>query len=200
MPLKCAAILLILAMFATGARGQQPDGPINGHSAPLSSGSALPPVVPTGRPAVGLALEGGGALGLAHIGVLAWLEEHHIPIDRLSGTSMGALVAGLYASGRTPADMRAIAVSDAFLSVFTLQTPYADMNFRRRQDRREMSQAITLGLNHGIQARNAPTLVDVPHIFEGRAAHVLSPQPPLNPNSIHLAPCVPPTCCLRNRH
>jgi NTE family protein len=112
-------------------------------------------VAPAGRPAVGLALEGGGALGLAHIGVLQWLEEHHVPVDRLAGTSMGALVGGLYASGRTPAEMRAVAVSDAFTSVFTLQSPYADASFRRRQDRREIPQAITLGLQHGVQARNA---------------------------------------------
>ncbi|HTT25125.1 MAG TPA: patatin-like phospholipase family protein, partial [Candidatus Sulfotelmatobacter sp.] len=50
------------------------------------------------RPTVGVALEGGGALGLAHIGVLRWFEQHHIPIDYLSGNSMGALVGGMYAT------------------------------------------------------------------------------------------------------
>ena len=44
------------------------------------------------RMKVGVALEGGGALGLAHIGVLRWFEQHHIPIDYLSGNSMGGLV------------------------------------------------------------------------------------------------------------
>jgi NTE family protein len=43
------------------------------------------------RPRIGLVLEGGGALGLAHIGVIQWLEEHHIPVRYVSGTSMGAL-------------------------------------------------------------------------------------------------------------
>ncbi|MCL2659856.1 MAG: patatin-like phospholipase family protein, partial [Acidobacteriaceae bacterium] len=47
------------------------------------------------RPRIGLALEGGGALGFAHIGVLEWLEANHIPVDDLSGTSMGGLVGGL---------------------------------------------------------------------------------------------------------
>jgi NTE family protein len=116
---------------------------------------ALPAVQPPNRPAIGIALEGGGALGLAHVGVLKWLEEHHIPIDRIAGTSMGALVGGLYASGRTPAEMRSIALSDAFSTVFTLQTPYTESSFRRRQDRREVPQALVVGLKHGPQLRNA---------------------------------------------
>jgi len=43
-------------------------------------------------PKIGVALEGGGAMGLAHIGVLKWFEEHHIPVDYVAGTSMGGLV------------------------------------------------------------------------------------------------------------
>jgi hypothetical protein len=54
------------------------------------------------RAKIGMALEGGGALGLAHIGVLQWFEDHHIPVDYIAGTSMGGLVAGLYATGKTP--------------------------------------------------------------------------------------------------
>ena len=53
----------------------------------------------SGRPRVGVALSGGGALGLAHIGVLRYFEEHHIPIDDMAGTSMGGLVGGLYSAG-----------------------------------------------------------------------------------------------------
>ena len=44
------------------------------------------------RPRIGLVLEGGGALGLAHIGVIRYLEEHHVPVDLVAGTSMGGLV------------------------------------------------------------------------------------------------------------
>jgi len=51
------------------------------------------------RPRVGVALSGGGALGLAHIGVLRYFEEHHIPVDDVAGTSMGGLVGGLYSTG-----------------------------------------------------------------------------------------------------
>jgi NTE family protein len=115
----------------------------------------LPAIQPPNRPVIGLALEGGGALGLAHIGVIHWLEEHHIPVDRLAGTSMGALVGAFYASGQTPAQMRALALSDAFLGVFTLQTSYVDSSFRRRQDRRQNPAAVTIGLKHGLALRNA---------------------------------------------
>src|ERR1700758_1497386 len=60
------------------------------------------------RPRVGLALGGGGALGLAHIGVLQYFEEHHIPIDAVAGTSMGGLVGGLYATGLDSKQLRSI--------------------------------------------------------------------------------------------
>ncbi len=115
----------------------------------------LPPIVPAGRSVIGLVLEGGGAMGLAHIGVLQWLEENHIPVDRLSGTSMGALVGGLYASGRTVQELQAIATGDVLNSVFTLNTPYTDLSFRRRQDRRDLPQAIQLGLKGGVGLRNS---------------------------------------------
>jgi NTE family protein len=160
MPWKYAPTLLIAAVLAVACFGQQPsqvparqlDQPI---SASAAASSPLPAIEPAGRPIIGLALEGGGALGLAHVGVLQWFEEHHIPVDRIAGTSMGALVAGLYASGKSPAELRALAVSDAFTNVFTLQTPYADASFRRRQDRHDVPQAITIGLKDGPHIRNA---------------------------------------------
>ncbi len=117
--------------------------------------AALPSLAPAGRRSIGLALEGGGALGLAHIGVLAWFEEHHIPVDRIAGTSMGALVGGLYASGRSPAQIEQIASSEAFKDVFTLRPAYDDVNFRRRQDRRDLPQTLEFGLRGGISLRNA---------------------------------------------
>ena len=147
---KSAIILPAFALLTICAAAQAPANPV-----PASSGSALPAVQPPGRPAIGVALEGGGALGMAHIGVLQWLEEHRIPVDRISGTSMGSLVGAFYATGSTPAQMRALAVSDAFMHVFTLQTPYSDLSFRRRQDRRELPAALTVGLRHHLTLRNA---------------------------------------------
>ena len=60
---------------------------------------------PGPRPKIGLVLQGGGALGLAHVGVITWMEEHHIPIDYVAGTSMGGLVGGVYATGHNAAEM-----------------------------------------------------------------------------------------------
>src|ERR1700743_1848415 len=61
---------------------------------------------PGGRPKLGLVFEGGGALGLAHIGVIQYLEEHRIPVSYIAGTSMGGLVGGVYATGRNAAEVR----------------------------------------------------------------------------------------------
>ena len=69
--------------------------------------------VQTPRKGVALTLSGGGAKGLYHIGVIRALEENDIPIDYISGTSMGAIVAGLYAAGYSPAEMEAIVESGA---------------------------------------------------------------------------------------
>jgi NTE family protein len=63
---------------------------------------------------VGLVLSGGGAKGLAHVGVLKALEENNIPIDYLAGTSMGGVIAGCYAAGLTPNQIEEMVLSEAF--------------------------------------------------------------------------------------
>ena len=149
--LPSLAVSLLAALTAT-APAQQP---AQVAPAALPAQAPLPAIVPAGRPSIGIALEGGGALGLAHIGVLQWLEEHHIPIDRISGTSMGALVGGVYATGATPQQMQALAEGHPFLSVFTLQYRYTDLDYRRRQDREQLPQAFSVGMAHGPALRNA---------------------------------------------
>jgi NTE family protein len=63
---------------------------------------------------VGVVLSGGGAAGLAHIGVLKALEDNHIPIDYITGTSAGAMIGCMYAMGYTPAQMEALVRSKEF--------------------------------------------------------------------------------------
>ncbi|RLD63634.1 MAG: hypothetical protein DRJ01_03225 [Bacteroidetes bacterium] len=63
---------------------------------------------------VGLVLSGGGAKGIAHIGVIKALEENGIPIDYVAGTSMGAIIGGLYAIGLSPEEMKDLIKSDDF--------------------------------------------------------------------------------------
>ena len=68
---------------------------------------------------VGLVLSGGGAKGLTHIGIIRALEENHIPIDYIAGTSIGAIVGSLYAMGYSPDDMERLLKSDSFKRWYT---------------------------------------------------------------------------------
>jgi NTE family protein len=115
----------------------------------------LPPVVPAGRPSIGLVLDGGGALGLAHIGVLKWFEENRIPVDRITGTSMGSLIGALYATGRSAEEIEEVATGAELPNIFHLYVDYDQLNYRRREDRREMPGAVQLGLKGGISLRNS---------------------------------------------
>jgi len=104
---------------------------------------------PTPRPKIGLALEGGGALGEAHVGVLKWFEEHHIPIDYLAGTSMGGLVGGFYATGKPADQLERILHTANWPLLLGGATPYEDLSFRRKQDARAVPNSIQVGLKHG---------------------------------------------------
>ncbi len=103
------------------------------------------------RPKLGLVLEGGGALGLAHIGVLQWMEEHRIPVSYVAGTSMGGLVGGIYATGRSPAEVREITNGINWDDVLRGQTPFKDLSFRRKQDAHEVPNSLEFGLKKGLQ-------------------------------------------------
>src|SRR5690242_21912772 len=81
------------------------------------------------RPKIGLVLEGGSALGLAHIGVISWLEEHRIPISYIAGTSMGGLVGGMYATGKTPAQMHELVDNIHWGEVLRGETPLPVLNY-----------------------------------------------------------------------
>jgi NTE family protein len=103
------------------------------------------------RPKVGLVLEGGGALGLAHIGVIQWLEEHRIPVNYVAGTSMGGLVGGIYATGYSAAEVRELVETINWDQVLLGQTPYKDLSFRRKQDAVEYPNHLEFGLRKGLQ-------------------------------------------------
>lgn len=84
---------------------------------------------------VGLVLSGGGASGIAHIGVLKALEENHIPVDYITGTSIGALVGSLYAIGYSPEQLEALVKTEKFrnLSQGIIDQKYA-YYFKRTDD------------------------------------------------------------------
>src|SRR5271154_5308637 len=101
------------------------------------------------RPKIGVAFEGGGALGLGHVGVLEWLEKNHIPVDYVAGTSMGGLVGGLYATGNSPAEIRKLMHDINWDDVLRGRVPFQDLAFRRKEDQRAIPNYIELGLRHG---------------------------------------------------
>ena len=121
----------------------------------LSTGVSIPQEAPkpapAGRPKLGIVLEGGGALGLAHIGVLQWMEEHRIPVSYVAGTSMGGLVGGIYATGRSPAEVKEITNTINWDEVLRGQTPFQDLSFRRKQDAHEVPNSLEFGLRKGLQ-------------------------------------------------
>jgi NTE family protein len=110
-----------------------------------------PKPAPAGRPKLGIVLEGGGALGLAHIGVLQWMEENRIPVSYVAGTSMGGLVGGIYATGRSPAEVKEITNTINWDDVLRGQTPFQDLSFRRKQDAHEVPNSLEFGLRKGLQ-------------------------------------------------
>src|SRR5271167_2043116 len=92
-----------------------------------------PPSEPPPRPRIGLALSGGGALGLAEIGVIQWLEQNHIPVDRIAGTSMGSIIAAMYATGMTPAEIQNFAEGIDWNDALLPEPTYRQLGYRRKQ-------------------------------------------------------------------
>ncbi len=101
------------------------------------------------RPRIGLALGGGAARGLAHIGVLKWFEEHRVPIDAIAGVSMGGLVGGAFATGMTPAEIEHLVSTLSWDKVLAPGAPFADKAFRRKQDARAFPSRLEFGLRDG---------------------------------------------------
>jgi NTE family protein len=102
------------------------------------------------RPRVGIALSGGGALGLAHIGVLRYLEERRIPVDRIAGTSMGGLLGGLYATGLTAKDLERI-VREANWDDLLRTTPrFEDRIVAEKQEWNRVTGSYSIPLGGGL--------------------------------------------------
>jgi NTE family protein len=142
MRLSISALLALLLWSACFAQDAPPT------PQPLQTTPAPPPA--SNRPRIGLALEGGGALGEAHVGVLKWFEEHHIPIDYLAGTSMGGLVGGMYATGMSAEDIRKMLLNVDWPLLLSGGTPYEQLSFRRKEDARAVPNSIVIGLKNGV--------------------------------------------------
>jgi NTE family protein len=134
MPIKRIVVITLLALFsASGAFSQQTPNTTRADK------------TGTGRkPRVALVLSGGAALGIAHVGVLKVLEEIGIPIDCVVGTSMGALVGGLYAIGYSSSDIADFTSRADWASIFSDSPPRGAYTYRKKDI--EARYPFTLGI------------------------------------------------------
>ncbi len=114
---------------------------------PLSRGSHAQETIATRRPKIGLVLSGGGARGMAHIGVLKALEEMRIPIDCIAGTSIGAVVGGLYASGMSPGEIERWARDADWNFLLSDAVPRESEQLRTKQRDFDLNQKLELGVS-----------------------------------------------------
>jgi NTE family protein len=103
----------------------------------------------TTRPKIGLVLGGGGAKGAAHIGVLKVLEEQKIPVDYIGGTSMGAIVAALYASGLTANELEKVITAIDWKDVFSGDPDRRDIDYRRKVEDFDHLTKLSVGIKDG---------------------------------------------------
>jgi predicted acylesterase/phospholipase RssA len=114
----CVALLALTSLARLSAAGAQPDCRI------------------------GLALSGGGALGLAHIGVIKVLEAESIPFCYVSGNSMGSIVGGLYACGYSGAQIESIVRRTDWNRLFNDEIPFSSQNLEERENRSRFTLTI----------------------------------------------------------
>lgn len=143
--LLCAATAAILCL--AGPTSAQPAA----AAGPNATTAAAParPVVPPNRPRIGLVLSGGGARGLAHVGVLKVLERQRVPIDVIAGTSMGAIIGGLYASGMSAEQIEHELLKVHWDGVFASRVERQELSQRRKEEDFEVSPVLEIGMRDG---------------------------------------------------
>ena len=127
---------------------------------------------PEPRPSIGLALGGGSARGLSHVGILEWLYEHRIPVDYVAGTSMGGLVGAAFATGMTPDELRVLLGNVDWDLMFLGEPTYRQREFRRKEDRRQFPVRVEAGLKDGFRL---PSGLDPAHQIGLFLSHLAFP-------------------------
>ncbi len=133
-------LLLCLCLALAPARAQDK---------PDTSPNAQAPLPEMPRPRVALVLSGGGARGFAHVGVLKALEAARVPVDLIVGTSMGAIVGGLYASGMTAEQLEREILGVDWNGLFSTRQPRQILSQRRKEEDFELSPVLLLGFRDG---------------------------------------------------
>ena len=140
-----AMVTVVTALMGGGVARAAPQG-LPAPAAGAASAAAAPvPLSP--RPRIGLVLSGGGARGLAHVGVLKVLEAAHVPIDAIAGTSMGAIIGGLYASGIGAEQLERELLAVDWTQVFASRPARESLSLRRKEADYEIAPAVEVGLN-----------------------------------------------------
>lgn len=151
-PLALWAMPLVFLMVATTS---SPSAHANtALMAPFSATQTAPEAAtsasnPPLRPRVGLVLSGGGARGFAHVGVLKALEAARVPVDLVVGTSMGAIVGGLYASGMSPATLERELMTLDWDALLNDRTDRQTLSQRRKEEDFQLSPVLQLGFRDG---------------------------------------------------
>ena len=114
-----------------------------------AQGPTPAPAQTQARPTVGVAFGGGSARGIAHIGIIQWFEENHVPIDVAAGTSMGGLIGGAYATGMSAEELRTLIVTADWDMMFG-SSSFQFKNVRRKEDARAYPSSLEFGLKRGI--------------------------------------------------
>ena len=135
----------------------------------IAAETAASPKTPAATPRIGLALSGGGARGIAHIGVLKVLEELRVPVHCVTGVSMGAVVGGSFASGVPPARLEDTVLKTNWSEVFTDQPPRTEISIRRKQDDYKTLFAPEYGVKDGglVLPKGILTGVSIEAYFRG---------------------------------
>ena len=137
--------LLIACLLPLPAFGQAaaPESPASATSMPLAARADGT------RPRIGLVLSGGGARGLAHVGVLKALERAHVRVDAIAGTSMGAIVGGLYASGMSADQLESELRRIDWDQLFATRVARPFLSQRRKEEDFEISNGLEFGVHDG---------------------------------------------------
>ncbi len=126
---------LSLALLASSSRTTAADAP--------------PPRAPGAPPRIAVALSGGGARGIAHVGVLKVLDEMRIPISCITGTSMGSIVSGAFAVGTPPGEIEKMVLATNWDQIFRDNPPRAEIASRRKLDDYKTLFAPEFGVKDG---------------------------------------------------
>ena len=133
--LTCCAALLCAAGHSLAATSPTPPS-----STPQAAAS---------RPRVALVLSGGGARGFAHVGILKALETAHVPVDMVVGTSMGAIIGGLYATGMSAEELEHEIQRLDWPGMFLSRPPRPSLPHRQKEEDFEFSPVLQVGFRDG---------------------------------------------------